>query len=80
MDKETLHQHLLEHHGWEGQSLQNRKHVYEIEFMKARNLKYHARPTDCLPESDGWRCRHDYQLLFGNMSHVLLPSPSPHHR
>lgn len=23
--------------------------------MKARNLKYHARPADCLPESDGWR-------------------------
>ena len=45
--------------------------------MKARNLKYHARPADCLPESDGWRYRHDYQLLFGNMSHVLLPPPPP---
>lgn len=47
--------------------------------MKARNLKYHARPADCLPESDGWRYRHDYQLLFGNMSHVLLPPPPPPH-
>lgn len=45
--------------------------------MKSRNLKYHARPADCIPESDGWRYRHDYQLLFGNMSHVLLPPP-PH--
>ena len=40
--------------------------------MKARNLKYHATPADCLPESDGWRCRHDYSsLLFG------APPPPP---